>query len=102
METLSKSKTITAAILAVTLLPTASLANTTMVGCPGHVIALSDEAAIEAQSRIGSEAAFERTVCERSKDLNPSQYSNPTRVPIFIEDLNVSTRVVIFPTNDDN
>ena len=77
----------------------AAFANTTSVTCEGYVIALQDEVAIQAQVQIGSQSAFENLVCERSADM-ASSIDDVQTIPVFIEELNVATRVVIFSTDD--
>ena len=72
-----------------------AFANTTSVACPGYVIAMSDEVAIRGEALAGSYSAFERVVCERSTDA--ADLDTITARPVFIEELGVTTRVVIFP-----
>ncbi len=78
------------------------LASTTLVGCQGYLIGITDELVIEGQARAGSQAAFEKLVCDRSAELDPTQYDSATVVPVFVEELNMSTRVILFPEDDDS
>ncbi|MEM0937230.1 MAG: hypothetical protein AAF646_00395 [Pseudomonadota bacterium] len=88
-----------AAALALTVsLP--AQANTTMVACTGYVVSMSDDIAIRGQVMAGSLAAFEKTVCEHS-EAEADFDGSPRTIPVFIEALNVSTRVTIFPVSDD-
>lgn len=78
------------------------MASTTLVGCEGYLIGITDELVIEGQARAGSEAAFEKLVCDRSAELDPTQYDKATVVPVFVEELNMSTRVILFPEDNDS
>ena len=77
------------------------LASTTMVSCPGYVISLSDDVAIQGQGRAGSVAAFEKIVCEHSSDAKNLE-GYPKIIPVFIEQLGVSFRVAIFPMSNNS
>ena len=73
-----------------------AMANTSAVSCPGYTIALSDELVIEGQARTGSVAAFEKIVCERSRDRAANVNQGEIKViPIFVESLGMATRVLI-------
>jgi len=89
-----------AAIAVLPALAAPALANTTSVSCPGYVIALEDAVAIQAQVQNGSQAAFESIVCERSAAMASGTEQVET-VPVFIEELGVATRVVIFSTDSE-
>jgi hypothetical protein len=93
-------RALTAAIAALPVLAAPAFANTTTVACPGYVIALQDAVAIQAQVQIGSQSAFESIVCDRSASL-ASNVEQVETIPVFIEELNVATRVVIFSTDSE-
>ena len=74
-----------------------AMATTTNIKCIGYTIALSDDLVIEGQVMTGSPAAFEKIVCERSRDYAADvENATITVIPIFVESLGMSTRVVIF------
>ncbi|WP_179380908.1 hypothetical protein [Jannaschia marina] len=75
-----------------------AFANTTQVSCPdgGYVIAMSAAVAIQGKAQAGGTRGFERVVCERSADAANLESGSTTVVPVFIEELGVATRVVIF------
>ena len=75
---------------------TASFANTTMVNCDGYVVSMSDEIAIQGQAKAGTVAGFEKAVCDRSSDLAQGAGEGATIIPVFVEELGVATRAVIF------
>lgn len=77
-----------------------AFANTTSVTCQGYVIAMQDEIAIQAQVQIGSQSGFEKIVCDRSAALADDVEGVET-IPVFIEELGVATRVVIFVPESD-
>ncbi|MEM8572638.1 MAG: hypothetical protein AAGG56_17285 [Pseudomonadota bacterium] len=90
-------------LAAATLAFTVSLpaqANTVMVACIGYVVSMSEDIAIQGQVMAGSLAAFEKTVCEHS-EAEADFDGSPRVIPVFIEALDVSTRVTIFPGSDD-
>lgn len=88
------------AAAAVLALAAPASANTTMVSCTDYIISMTDEVAIQGQALAGSLAAFERVVCERSSAQ--ADVEVPTTIPVFIEELGITTRIGIFPTSDDN
>lgn len=90
-----------AAVAALPVLAAPAFANTTSVTCRGYVIALQDAVAIQAQVQIGSQSAFESIVCDRSAAL-AADVKTVATIPVYIEELNVATRVVIFKANDDD
>ncbi len=71
-------------------------ATSNLVTCEGYLIGLADDVLIEGQARAGSVAAFEERVCdsyaERAGEINEA-----TVYPVFIEELGMSTRVIVFP-----
>lgn len=77
-----------------------AMANTYMVSCPGYVISLSEDVAIEGQARLGTVAGFEQAVCARSEGAADG-LSGPTVTPVFIEELQLATRITVFPMNAD-
>ena len=76
-------------------------ANTTIVGCPGYAISMSDDVAIQGQVQAGSVAAFEKIVCERSSDAADLE-GGAKVIPVFIAELGIATRVVVFPQDENN
>jgi hypothetical protein len=86
------------AVLSAAAVP--ALANTSAVSCDGYVVAIQDSIAIEAQSRAGSMPAYESLVCERSAALAEG-VTDLAQVPVFIEELGVSTRILIVKPNSD-
>lgn len=90
-----------AAGCAATTIAAAAWADTTMVNCHGYVIGLSDKIAIEAQVRAGTMREFEQLVCDRSAEA-AKLTGGAQVIPVFVEELGVSTRVVIFPNRDDD
>ncbi|MEM1272962.1 MAG: hypothetical protein AAGF88_04045 [Pseudomonadota bacterium] len=94
--------TILGGALAAAAFATPGYANSTLISCIDYVISITDELAIQGQSAAGSQTAFEQLVCDRSAELDPTQYDVPTVVPVFVEEIGMATRVVIFPTSDDD
>lgn len=90
---------LTSAALFATAFP--ALADMTMVSCPGYVVSMSDEIAIQAEALAGSTREFERIVCERSTAAEDMS-GDPQIVPVYIEELDVTTRMAIFPIGDDS
>ncbi|MEL6169780.1 MAG: hypothetical protein AAFR35_13905 [Pseudomonadota bacterium] len=90
------SKKLLALAIAAGIPATSALADTSMINCPGYIIAISDDLAIEGQARAGNLAAFERLVCERSSNLSANTDS-ATTIPVYVEELGITTRVIIFP-----
>lgn len=84
---------------ALTAVTAPAFANVTLVNCPGYVVSLSDEAAIRGQALSGSYTAFERVVCERS--AASADVEQPIVFPVFIEELGITSRIGIFPTEGD-
>jgi len=78
-----------------------ALATANLVGCTGYAIGLSDEVLIKGQALAGSVAAFEKRVCDSSAE-NAAKISRPTVYPVFIEELGISTRVIVMPVGDDD
>ncbi|MEM9474241.1 MAG: hypothetical protein AAGA71_03045 [Pseudomonadota bacterium] len=93
-------KVLAAGAVAAMVTAAPAMANTTMVSCPGYVVAMTDDVAIQGQVLAGSVGAFERVVCERSSNNEVS--GAPESFPVFIEELGVTTRIVIFPIDEDN
>ena len=91
-----KTSLLAAALMAVTA---PAFANVTMVTCIGYVVSMSDEAAIRGQALAGSVAGFERVVCERSAAM--SDVDEATVTPVFIEELGITSRIGIFPIDDE-
>lgn len=79
-----------------------AFATSNLINCQEYIIGLSDEVLIEGQARAGSVAAFEQRVCESS--AGPAgELDEITVYPVFIEELNMATRVIVFPrTMNDN
>lgn len=79
-----------------------AFATSNLISCQGYIIGLSDDVLIEGQARAGSVAAFEQRVCESS--AGPAgELDEITVYPVFIEELNMATRVIVFPrTMNDN
>lgn len=77
---------------------TPAFATSNLVNCVGYLIGLSDDVLIEGQARAGSVAAFEERVCESSKD-RAGEITEVTLYPVFIDELQMSTRVIVIPTN---
>jgi len=88
------------AALALTAFAAPAVANTTVVSCGTYAISLTDEVAIKGQAQAGSVAAFEKVVCERSSGAADIE-GGPTVIPVFIQELGIATRVVIFPMNQN-
>lgn len=79
------------------LAATAAAANTTSVNCDGYVIAISDNVAAQGEAMAGSLRAFRSQVCERSAGIAANvEKGTVDTIPVFVEELGVRTRVVIF------
>jgi hypothetical protein len=78
-----------------------AFASTTAVSCENYVVAINDDIAIQGQVLAGSDTAFRTAVCELT--AQHSALENPAQVPIYSPGLNLTTRVMIIPTNvNDN
>lgn len=86
--------------LAFACLASQATANMTTVACPGYLVGLTDEVAIQGEIASGTRTAFEAEVCSRSSGLAEG-IENAASRPVFIEEFGISTRVLIIPTSDD-
>jgi hypothetical protein len=82
----------------------AASANVAMVDCVTEqvVISMSEDIAMAAQERAGSEAEYKTNVCNAAQQLPLDTYNRPTVVPIVIEPYGISTKVTVFPTSQRN
>lgn len=87
--------------LALVCLGSQAMADMTTVACRGYIIGLTDEVAIQGEIATGTRTAFEREVCARSSELAEG-INNTTTRPVFIEEMGITTRVLIIPTTDDS
>ncbi|MEL6522808.1 MAG: hypothetical protein AAFQ66_17700 [Pseudomonadota bacterium] len=79
------------------LATTAAMADTTSVNCTGYVVAISDSVAVQGEAMAGTQREFEDMVCSRSAELAGGvEDGTIATIPVFVEELGVSTRVVIF------
>ena len=93
----AKTGVVVAALMAVAA---PAFANVTMVSCPGYVVSMADDIAIRGISLAGSQIAFEELVCERSS-ADADGLDAPLISPVFIEELGITTRISLFPMDDD-
>ncbi len=78
-----------------------AMASTTHFKCLGYTVALSDDLVIQGEVLAGSAAAFKKAVCERADALAAEvENDSVTTIPVFIDSLNMATRVVIFKHGD--
>ncbi len=79
----------------------AASANVAMVDCVTEkvVISMSEDIAMAAQERAGSDAEYKKNVCAAAQQLPLNTYNRPTVVSILIEPYGISTKVTIFPTS---
>jgi hypothetical protein len=96
-----KNKMLAASAGLVLMCAAPAFATSNLVNCEGYLIGLSDDVLIEGQARAGSVAAFEQRVCESSA-TQAGDISDITVYPVFIEELDMATRVIVFPKSLDD
>lgn len=89
------NRIVTVAALALFASMGSAMANTTSVSCPGYVIAIADDVAIEGEIMAGTRTAFETEVCSRSAGI-AEDVEGFKVIPVFIEEMGITTRVVVF------
>jgi len=77
----------------------AAAADVVAVNCDGYVVSMAEEIAAAGEERAASMEEFEQNVCTVSQQLPIDEYDRPTTVDILIEPYDISTTVVVFPTN---
>jgi len=78
----------------------AAFADTTLVACPGYAVAISEDVAIQGEIMAGTRTAFEQEVCSRSEE-SADGLKGTKSFPVFIEEMDITTRVIIFGEQED-
>lgn len=86
---------------ALVCLASQAMADMTTIGCRGYIVGITDDVAIQGEIATGTRTAFESEVCSRSAELAEGINTTTTR-PVFIEEMGITTRVLIIPTSDDS
>lgn len=82
----------------------ASASNTSVYACDGFFIGISDDIAVQAELRTGSQEAARQLVCETAEQLDEVQrgLEIPTSILVHLMPGDIHTRVVYIPDDDDD